>query len=354
MAAGLQTLLRRAEETMQHEGVLEDDRGHLLQPLYQLSAEPQMQTGSQFGVALYRSPKILAGFSLSHNLGQGMELMERFQLAPLVEEARCRTPFLLLALSRAKAMLYEAGPVGMWPADAGAGLPGTFAEFHQLELSERQDLNRSHGSSPHGGAGAGSSFGTGTEQEREFQRLRDYYSAVDGYIRRAMPEMPLVLCGAVAETSLFRQVSSHNLLLESEVSMSPDGGAPPAELERQARQLMHAFRGKQELRAVERYRQSAPEKTTTAINEILQAAADGRVEHLFFQTRERLRGNTRRIFAAGNAGPRILPGSYVCFQEDLVNAAVVETLRHRGSVWPVPPELVPDAAPAAALLRFTH
>jgi hypothetical protein len=340
MAVRLQTLLREAEETLRLEGILEDDRGQMLAPLYRLSAEPEMQKGTPWGAAIYRNPSLLAGFALEHDNGQGVELMERFQVAPLVEQARSRTLFMLVALTREGAAVYEPGARGLEDLTSEAGVP----RMREVE-AERGDWNRSPG---HAAMGAGGGYGT--EAEKEPRRLRDYYAAVDEALRKWRPGTPVVLCAAVAEEALYRMVAQHEGLVENGVGMSPGSGGNLVEMEQRARQLMHAWRSRQELRAVERFGHAGPELRSLGMEEILRAAAGGAVEHLFFQTRERVRGNARRILLG--VGPPMLPGSYVCYQEDLVNAAVVETVRHGGAVWPVPPELVPKGGPAAALLRY--
>ena len=46
------------------------------------------------------------------------------------------------------------------------------------------------------------------------------------------------------------------------------------------------------------------------------------------------------------------PGQFASNHDELINAAMVETMRHHGHVWVLSPEQMPENVSAAALWRY--
>ncbi len=92
---------------------------------------------------------------------------------------------------------------------------------------------------------------------------------------------------------------------------------------------------------------SADAKATLRPEEIVVAARDGRVDTLFIADGETLWGRfdeaARRIEAHGSPTPG---------DEDLLDYAAIETLRHRGHVDLMPRATLPRRQPLAAILRY--
>jgi hypothetical protein len=88
-------------------------------------------------------------------------------------------------------------------------------------------------------------------------------------------------------------------------------------------------------------------RASADLEEIVRAAYDGRVLHLFVAQGAHPMGNfddvTREVHTHGEEQPG---------DEDLINAAAVETLRHAGDVFVVPPAKVPHGSPMAAVMRY--
>jgi stalled ribosome rescue protein Dom34 len=77
------------------------------------------------------------------------------------------------------------------------------------------------------------------------------------------------------------------------------------------------------------------------VREVLQAAAAGRVHQLCVRSGTEMVGPMEAALNRAN-----LPS------EDLVNAAVVETLRNGGEVYLLPAEQMPVTESACAMLRY--
>ena len=81
-----------------------------------------------------------------------------------------------------------------------------------------------------------------------------------------------------------------------------------------------------ERQAMAEYHHSAPMRCADDCLSVMQSALAGRVQHLFVSRGAHMTGNVQRL-----AGRAALEG-YVFRNDNLVNAAAVETLLHKGSV----------------------
>jgi hypothetical protein len=95
------------------------------------------------------------------------------------------------------------------------------------------------------------------------------------------------------------------------------------------------------------YDLSATGKTSTDLNEVISGAFYGRVEQLFVPVGVQKWGNFDTEAMELQMHTDAQPGD-----EDLLNAAAIQTLFHGGIVYAVEPEKVPDSAPVAAVFRY--
>jgi hypothetical protein len=87
----------------------------------------------------------------------------------------------------------------------------------------------------------------------------------------------------------------------------------------------------------------SPARFSTDLEAILGAAVDARVRRIYVDERTQKRG----LFQGSSQKERWNWGA-----EDLLNAAVVETLLNGGSAFVLPSDKMPDGAAAAAVFRF--
>src|SRR5205823_8232385 len=93
--------------------------------------------------------------------------------------------------------------------------------------------------------------------------------------------------------------------------------------------------------------QAGSDRASSTVKEIVKAAFDGRVSDLVLAEGAQYMGSfdeaTQRV--RGHKQP--LAGD-----EDLLNAAAVQTILHSGQVFVVPANKVPHGAPAVAVFRY--
>ena len=95
------------------------------------------------------------------------------------------------------------------------------------------------------------------------------------------------------------------------------------------------------------FEQLGPERTSLSLKEIVKAAWDGRVLDLFVARGAKEMGNfdeaTHRVRTHADDRPG---------DEDLINAAAVQTINHAGNVFVLPRNKIPHGSQIAAVMRY--
>jgi peptide chain release factor subunit 1 len=166
--------------------------------------------------------------------------------------------------------------------------------------------------------------------------LKDVAELVDRQVRRLRG--PRVIVVASEETRAEFEDELTNDVRKAVIGWTTaDAHATPAELLEVVEPLLESWRGEQETRAVERWREEAGRNGRAAAGwgPTLEAASDGRVELLLFQD-----GVERpawecpacgRVGSEGGACP--LDGTQMEQRSEGLDLAVHQTLAHGGTVW---------------------
>jgi hypothetical protein len=190
-------------------------------------------------------------------------------------------------------------------------------------------------------------FGSSSGREKSGHFRRDFMKAIDRGLQPLLRAygLPLVLAGVEEETAAYAAVSEYGELLAEPVRMSPDGGATYTELAAAAESVLSRWSNAAEREALAAYQHAGPGRRVTEYGALLRAARAGKIHHLFVERGARMAGDCRRM--AGEAAE-----GYVYRTDDLMNAAAVEVLLHKGMVWLLEPEQMPVASVIAAVLRY--
>lgn len=344
MRVRLHALLTKAGEILEQRDVALTDRERLLEPLHAMAADTEMAAGHADGLAVFRSSRALRAFWLPWPVEDEVVVEARPCLRPLVPFLHPRRHFLLLALARQNTRLFECGPGFTRAMPLPAEMPTSIEAFEGFDGPENS-LNASPSGRSTGDA-KGVQFGTSSFRDKQHHYLHDFCRALDVHLKPVLAERgwPLVLAGAPAELGAYRAVNQWPGLVDEAVETSPDGGWTDAELGQHARDVIARWQTASERQAMHQFDRAGQEKRAQEMEAILAAASTGRVQHLFLTSQAPQPGDVDRI-----TNRTLLSGDFVGRGDDLVNAALVETLRHGGEVWSIAP---PDGAADCALLRF--
>jgi len=155
-----------------------------------------------------------------------------------------------------------------------------------------------------------------------------------------------VLATVEAHAPLFRTVNRHPILLEEAIAGNPETLTEP-ELHARAWAIVEPWLLRDRDEALDRYTKAAGAgRAASALDEVVRAAHQGRVEVLFVREDAETWGTydpaTGRAEVHAERGPQ---------DEDLADAAAVATLVQGGKVYTLPPGSGP-ASELAAVLRY--
>ncbi len=269
-----------------------------------------------------------------------------FLIRPLLSHLNLPSTFLILKLSKKRADLMRCGVQSCQPVPFPKGFPHTIEEAMAFEPPDHDLENRS-AAGPSPGSRRGIRFGTGSGKETEHAHLADFYKMVDRAVQQVQHDghAPLVLAGVQEDSSMYRNVALYPAIVERSVGGSPDGGGlTEKDLERQARAIVQtAESDRLAAELAELKERTTPARFSTNLWNILKAATEGRVGRIYIDENAERKG----VFQELKRGDRWDWG-----EEDLLNLAAVETLRHGGLAFTLPSSRMPDQACIAAFFRY--
>jgi Bacterial archaeo-eukaryotic release factor family 3 len=294
----------------------------LLEPIRAAAAAIDSQGVWAKAMMVLRSPEVFHGYWLRGLQKEVVDAGDRFHLRPLFAAMSREQSFYLLALSQGSVRLFSST---MFHADE-IQLPGTVPRNIRDWMNTRQPDhmmdNRSAGG-PSVGSMKGVMFGTSADREKHDEYVRHFFKEIDHAVHTTLREgaAPLVLAGVETELAMYRRLNSYPHLFDQEVHGSPDGLPLPDVLDR-ARDLVGRAPS-EALRKALADLERRPVAHDAA--EILNMAREGRV------------------------GELLIPEDT---EDDRLDLAALEVLRHGGRVFAVNPAEAPGNSGVAAILRY--
>lgn len=331
-------MIPRLESALESCGMHPQDVEAMIEPLTALTKDETLGAGHADTYCIFRSPRILFCFALRVPMETEWHVEERFAVRPVLAHLDYRQAYLLLALAEKRIRLLRCEGAEVTKIAIPDGVPESVSEFVNEEHAD--DHGKNHNIAVR--------FGSEVAREKSGHFRRDFMKAIDRGLQPLLRThgLPLVLAGVEEETSAYSAVSNYPELLPEPVQMSPDGGATDIELAKASKQVMARWSSAAEKQAVAEFQNAVPGRRCTESGHILRAANAGLVQHLFMERGARMNGDARHLAGRGAAD------GYVYRTDDLMNAAAVDVLLHKGMVWLMEPEQMPVAVVMAAVLRY--
>ena len=305
----------------------------LLQPVVEYAAALMIDAGGP-GVALFRSPTFFTTLRVPGIKEASATLGRYFHLSSLVAPASVPHDFYILALNRKNLRLYRYSDRRCESVDLPASVPPSMEASLDMDWPGHSLQNRSSAGNSSGSMRA-VQFGTSSERESAGEHLHHFFQLVDRGLTGLLHETPLLLAGVHEEVAAYRRAAQSTHILGPEIHGNIDFLTAAEIAERaSAAALAHYY---QLGGAVLEKFQEMPDRlrTLSTVPDALDAAVAGRVHQLCVVEGHLVSGS---VNGAG--------------QEDLVNATIVETLRHGGEIFMLPSAIMPEGISVAAILRF--
>jgi len=362
----LKNLLREAEVQLVARGQKHPER--LLEPARALVEDDAFWHQPGDGLALFLAPRTFRAFRTAEPFAELSMVGDRFHFAPLlpllaVDDAL----YHLLALSQKHVRLFRGSREGLEEIELGA-LPTSVQgalhydvsehslQFHSTPATPQAIGSRGRPSVPGQpvptGSRQGMFHGHGSVEDDVKEQVRRFFEVLsDGLDRlwsaRATP-LPLVLAGVAWEQALFRDVSKHPRIVDGGIDGNPDGFSGE-DLQTRSWTLVEPVVREEERRAAEAFKDLAgTPRASSDLEEVVLAAADGRVDTLFFDSGVQRWGRFDAASRELEVHPSRQPGD-----EDLVDLAAAETVFRGGRVFPIRAgDGVAPLGPVAAVFRY--
>ncbi len=340
----LRNLIRTAEERLVARGIRAAEAREILGPAERLAGDSDFWRRPGDGLAAFICGARLHTLRLPLAFDEVVYVGDRTHITPLLPLFTGSGRFFVLALSQNQVRLLQGARDGVSTVMV-EGMPTSLAEALKYDEVEKQSQIRSLGG---GGGQRGPTVGYGEEVD-EKERLLRYFQLVNRPVHDRLREetAPLVLAAVDYLMPIYRDANTYPQLLPEGVVGNPDD-ASPEDLYMRARAVVTPYFQRAQADAVARYQaQAGTGGTASGVEEVVAAAATGRVDTLLIGVGEHRWGSfdPGTMTVERHASPR--PDSV-----DLLDVAATETLLKGGSVFGVPVEEIPADSALVAVLRY--
>jgi hypothetical protein len=342
-------LIRQAEAELEKYELRPTDVGQLLQPALELDKDEFWQHQNA-GLALFVAEGFFRYYRVPIDLIELVVVNERFHLKPLIPLLSGDDRFYILTLGQRDVRLLEGNRYGITREIEIEGMPKDMDEALQYDETAKDEQRRQGAGAGRSALQAGGSYhGQGGERENVKEDLLQYFQLVDKALhdffrnRRA----PLILAGVNYLLPIYQQANTYNFIVEEGIQHNTKERTAQ-ELHAEAWAIVESQFETDQQKAINYYHESlAAGKGSNDLDEVIQGAFYGRVEQLFVPVGVQRWGHFDPDSMELEMHNDAQPGD-----EDLLNAAAIQTIFHGGTVYAVEPEKVPDDAPVAAVFRY--
>jgi hypothetical protein len=348
----LKNLLGEAEKHLSDQGVGTRDIQSLLEPANKLLQDSNFWQHQSDGLAIFLSPGRVRHYRLPLGFEKFVAVMNHFHIKPLLPLFTGDGQFYILALSQNEVRLLNGTRHSVSEIDIGQ-VGGSLAEAilsdgHQASL-------QLHSSGSTGGIfGAGSATihgqGGGSDEDDKNELLRYFRLVSDGLTEFLQGDRaPLVLVGVEYLLPIYKEANTYPYLIDTVITGNPDL-LRADELHKSAWDIIEPhFQAAQE-EAIAHYQQlagQASERVTDALEKIIPAAYQGRIETLLFAVGVQQWGVINPDTNEIEFHNQMESGD-----ESLLDLAAVQTYLKGGIVYTVESDKMPGGTSAIAVLRY--
>jgi len=343
-------LVRKTEKLLVERGFEKPELEELLGPLRKMVEDHGFWQHQEDGLAVFRSEDRLETHLLPVRFSELVVVKDHFYLKPLFALFRGDGHFHILALSLHDVKLYAASRYSVREVELGDDVPRSLAEVVGTELEEQHVQYHSRAGGAQGGGKSPVYHGQGGGEDDTKPEIAKFFHRVDQTIGPYLKDRnaPVVLAGVEYLLPIYRDASSLPHVLAEGIPGNPQG-LRPEQLHEKAWELVRPDMVARRERDAARFQEmAAAGRGSSAVEEVIPAAFDGRVETLFIPRGQRLWGRfdtqTREVQLHDEPAED---------GDDLLDLAAVRTFMNGGTVYALEGDLLPGGArPVAAIFRY--
>lgn len=308
----------------------------LMTPIREMAEDPEMLAGGG-DVVIFRSPTLCRRFRLPGPIRGRTVVARYFHLLPFLDQLCVDREFYILAISQKKPRLLHYADRECQEVPLPAALPHNVEEAGAFDAPDHMLRNHS-GAERSFGSMSGVSFGTGSEREKDHERLHHFFRLLDQGLSGFLKGQPLLLSGVGYEVSIYRRAATYPHLLETNL----EGDLHILSLKEIACRAYESARDRSRRQAGKQLNQlremAGTARISSDIRQVVKAGEEGRVAKLIFAEQAEF-GATLEALESDSP-------------EDLLNAAAVLSIRSGAEVFMLPAAMMAAEGPVAAIFRF--
>ncbi|GAP98687.1 baeRF3 domain-containing protein [Leptolyngbya sp. NIES-2104] len=348
-------LTRQAIQKLQETGLSEDEANEFLRPaLEAIDNQEEFWQQQDRGFALFVTDGFYRYYKVPRDLFELVVVTDQFHLKPLLPLLNGDGTFYVLELSQKLVKLFEGDRDHMREVHV-PGLPKNMDDVLQYDESEQQGQFRigtsSGASNPNNSSsGTGVFHGQGAPDRDDVKKdYSQFFHAIDEALHGFLngKRAPLILACVDYLMPIYREANTYPKLVEEGIHGNVKDDSLGF-LHEQAWSIVEPLFAQEQERAVNNYHElSSTDLISTKVEETVPAAYYGRIDQLFVpvgvQRWGRFNPDTNEIEIHNEAQPE---------DEDLLDAAALQTILNGGTVYAVEPDRMPSSAPIAAVFRY--
>ena len=323
----------------------------LLQPIDNLLEENTSWQHPESSMTVFCSPNHFHVYHLPFRVTEQVVVATHFYLKPLLPLLN-DGHFFVLALSQNERRLIEGTRYSMHLVEVPETVPENLAQalrYDQPENQVRYYSSSSRGYSSKGGRRAAIFYGQGVGIDDTKKNLLRYFQQIDRGLHELLHDQqaPLVLAGVEYLLPIYREANTYPHLIEQSITGNPEQLSIET-LHEHAWSIVERVVLKEQQEAQARYRELAQtEQASSNVSEVVPAAFYGHVADLFVALDKQLWGTFDPTTYTIEVHEEPLPND-----EELLDLAAMQTVRHGGSVYAVEHTHMPGEALVAAVFRY--
>ena len=318
----------------------------LLEPVAAIPKNTKFWRQRDRGLAVYVAPGFFAAYRVPVAVDESVHVFHRFRIRQLLPLLLGHKEFYLLALSQNGAKLYrgdERSLVGLEVKDLPAGMKQALNYDGADRGAQTHTALRGAAAGKQGAVFHGQGGRPETNKDDLLAYCREVNRAVSQRLRRS--RQPLLLASVDYLSSIYCHANSYTHLVVENLSGNPDH-VDRRQLHQQALQMVAPLLEAESYRAAARFENNREtSKAVDDIREVVRSACQGRVDELWYDPRATVFGmyhlKTDEVEISSNKE-----------DDDLIDLALHETLRHQGNVHSLRECDLSTNAPIAALVRY--
>lgn len=344
----LKNLLKTAEERLMQREMRTVSAKELLAPAQDLISDTRFWSHQSNGLAIFISEGQFILHSVPLAFDELVVVSERYHVKPLLQLLTGDGRFYVLALSQNQVRLLEGTKFSVIEMELD-DVPASKQEALGYDEFEKQI--KWHGQKPPSPAGkqSGIFHGHGEGVDDSKDQILLFFRAVDKGLRDKVhcDGNPMILAAVDYLVPIYRDANTCPKLLDEWISGNPEG-LSVEQIHQQAWKIIEPHFTLAQKQAVDRYYSLAGTgKTSPHLDTVVRAAYSGRVDTLFVPVGVQRWGKINPDDFSSEPHDEQMPGD-----EDLLDAAAIQTILNGGTVYAVQPDQVPDNRYIAAILRY--